>query len=782
MKKYIVSLLFLLLAVLPLPAADSDWTYYLAYNNATQSLPVGDRVYALYAGNLLVYSPTDGAVTTFSRAEGLSGKAIARIAYSEAEGCLVIAYEDLNVDLLYEDGEVVNLPQLKNGNDGSAAFASLTVTGKEAVVATTAGLAHFDLGEPMFKNYYRIEGTVTSGTLVAGRLFAATTKGLLSCPLSGNPYDASQWTTDFDLPVAGLYPFAGGLYLQVDYIVGQTASSLGLWYATLAADGHLQAPVRITARNIKDGFTSGSHAAFLATDHALVFTPDNSVKATESFPAPAGWNSLAVDRKGSLWVAAGYDLLQNYTVRDGAPVDGGHKVGGYGPRRDLCYKLHFAGERLLVAGGRIDFSAGKNFEGTALYRDNDGVWRFLPDTDLDTQYDVPFLNVTDFLQDTADPAHHYVATGEGLFEYHDYKLAHHFSINNSALVAAAAAPGNPRYVRIDALSMDAAGNLFMTNSERDTTIQVLRPDGTWCGIYAEGIKGAQSCEKSLIDRDGRLWVTSRRTTSTPLHTSGLLCVDYNGTPANGKDDVVTYRSKAYNQDGTSCELEYVYDIAEDTDGQLWMGCASGVYVIDPAAWATSSFRVTQIKVPRNDGTNLADYLLAGVPVSAIAIDGGGRKWLGTLTNGLYLVSRDGTEVLAHYEAATSPLLSDCIYSLAIHPTTGEVMIGTDLGLCSVQGKASVPADGLVKSNIRVYPNPVRPEYRGDVTVTGLTLDADVKVTNTAGAVVAAGRSIGGSFTWNCRRANGARVATGVYYIMVATADGGEGVAAKVVVI
>ena len=227
----------------------------------------------------------------------------------------------------------------------------------------------------------------------------------------------------------------------------------------------------------------------------------------------------------------------------------------------------------------------------------------------------------------------------------------------------------------------------------------------------------------------------------------------------------------------------MYALAEDRDGSIWVGTRSGLFIISqPDQWWEQGFYVTQIKVPRNDGTNLADYLLDGLPVTAIAIDGGGQKWIGTESNGLYMVSADGLQVLQHFTTENSPLLSDYIYSIAPHPTTGEVMIGTDQGLCSYQGQATEPATALRESNIKVYPNPVRPEYQGNVRVTGLTDNADVKVTSTNGDVVAGGRSVGGTFVWNVRDRSGGRAAPGIYYIMMSTSDGKKGVAAKVAVI
>ena len=47
-----------------------------------------------------------------------------------------------------------------------------------------------------------------------------------------------------------------------------------------------------------------------------------------------------------------------------------------------------------------------------------------------------------------------------------------------------------------------------------------------------------------------------------------------------------------------------------------------------------NFRVYRIKIPRNDGTGLADYLLDTEEIKAIAIDGANRKWIGTATSGV----------------------------------------------------------------------------------------------------------------------------------------------------
>lgn len=176
-----------------------------------------------------------------------------------------------------------------------------------------------------------------------------------------------------------------------------------------------------------------------------------------------------------------------------------------------------------------------------------------------------------------------------------------------------------------------------------------------------------------------------------------------------------------------------------------------------------------------------DYLLAGVPITAIAIDGGNRKWFGTNGDGVYLISADGLTEIHHFTAENSPLLSNVIYSIAINNTSGEVMFGTDAGLIGYRSDATEPAEDLESKNLKVYPNPVRPGHEGSVTVTGWSENSDVKVTTVGGEVVYKGLSVGGTFTWNCRNKVGKRVATGIYYFIGSNDSGRKGAVAKVLI-
>ena len=105
-------------------------------------------------------------------------------------------------------------------------------------------------------------------------------------------------------------------------------------------------------------------------------------------------------------------------------------------------------------------------------------------------------------------------------------------------------------------------------------------------------------------------------------------------------NLYVYKKEFTNQDGKKLTLSFIKEPTEDKDGNIWMGTNIGPVYITPSQ-TTSNEDITvlnQYKVPRNDGTNLADYLLSNVEISSIAIDGANRKWFGTKGNGVYLIS------------------------------------------------------------------------------------------------------------------------------------------------
>ena len=81
------------------------------------------------------------------------------------------------------------------------------------------------------------------------------------------------------------------------------------------------------------------------------------------------------------------------------------------------------------------------------------------------------------------------------------------------------------------------------------------------------------------------------------------------------------------------------------------------------------------------------------------------------------MSEDGTQTIYSLSKENSPLYSNKITSLAINHQNGELFIGTDKGILGYKSTATSP--NIEFTNLQVYPNPVRPDYQGNIAVTGM---------------------------------------------------------------
>lgn len=496
---------------------------------------------------------------------------------------------------------------------------------------------------------------------------------------------------------------------------------------------------------------------------------------------PANWKKMTA---AELNADATYKSLANENRNDAELLASVKDIVLDSPIRNYSYKLNMIGERLLVAGGNFYYPEVE-YPGTAMKYEN-GRWTAFDDKEaIKLVGDNAYLNVTDVVQDPNDSEHHWIGTKRsGVYEFRNYKLVNHYSYHNSNISSILPDVAHPDwYVRVTALNFDREGNLWMCNNETDTIFKIRKADGTWTSLYYGELECKPTWDNTIFDSRGWAWVNCRRTAGA-RGESGMMVINTNGTIDNQADDQYRFITSFLNQDGASYSpTDLWYCAVEDLDGAMWVGNTHGVFMTStPEEVFNDNFYFTQIKVPRDDGSDRADYLLSGIPVKCIAIDGANRKWIGTVNNGVYLVSADGLKSLEHFTKDNSPLISDAINDIAINGVTGEVFIATDAGLCSYHSDATDPSEVLEENTLKVFPNPVRPEYTGDVHITGLAYNSDVKIADAAGKLVYEGISNGGQFTWNCCYRSGKRVASGIYYALCTDEEGKKGACAKILII
>lgn len=446
-----------------------------------------------------------------------------------------------------------------------------------------------------------------------------------------------------------------------------------------------------------------------------------------------------------------------------------------GPHYNHFAYMRHDNNRLLTCGG--GWRDGSQFlrPGCMQTLTADGQWQIV--SHLKPSYGNNFIDATSVAVDPNDDSHMFISTcGTGLYELKNGQVVNNYSEDNSPLTSAI--KGNDNFVRVDGLVFDNNGFLWMTCSaeaaQSNTLLRLNPTTGEWKTYNDDALYHNREIlyimRNAILDHQGCIW----------------LCNDHSRWPAllriDPQSETITRYDNFTNQDNSTQLTYYVRAVAEDLEQNIWIGTDQGLFMYDQQQQADPALGYTQIKVPRNDGTNYADYLMAGSSITAIAVDGGNRKWLGTDGNGVYLISADNMEQLHHFTTDNSPLISNNIESIAINNTTGEVFFGTSQGLCSYMADATVAAAEADNDLVYAYPNPVPHDYQGLITIVGLSYNADVKILTSNGSLVAEGRSNGGTFTWNGRDKRGRRVASGVYTVVSATADGKKGTVSRIAIV
>jgi ligand-binding sensor domain-containing protein len=382
--------------------------------------------------------------------------------------------------------------------------------------------------------------------------------------------------------------------------------------------------------------------------------------------------------------------------------------------------------------------------------------------------------------DPLDDTHYFAGARAGLFEFKNGKFVNHYNSNNSPIESYNGKSLNHQMVT--GVKYDKSGDLWLLNSSAPTKSiikytksgefvtydvpQVMKLDGNGYTNKSNG-----ELANIIFDSKGYMWFVNNnwyRPAAYRYDMNNNTCIEY---------------YHFINQDGTEINTTYgVRCVSEDKEGNMWFGTDLGPILLEKSQIEASNPVYTQVKVPRNDGTNYADYLLNKIDISAIAIDAGNRKWMGTNGDGVYLISADNLTQLQHFTTENSCLLSNIVKSIAINEKTGEVFFGTDDGLCSYLSDATDINPEMTEDNVWAYPNPVTPDYNGLITVVGLSFNADVKILSSNGTLIAEGRSNGGSFTWDGKDKNGNRVASGIYMVATATNDGKKGTVCKIAIL
>lgn len=766
--KRIASLLFIVIATLSVKGAIGDWRAYLAYSDITEIVPAGELVYVLSSNDLFSYNTVDESVTEYNKVVNLSDTYITHIAYCKNLKTLVVAYRNSNIDLIDADGNVTNVSDLyRKSTTDDKTINEVQVYGNNAYLSTAFGVVVLNIKKAEISSSYKFNESVRSVAVFNGKIYASTAKRLYMGDTKKNLLDKSQWTTYERSWFKAMIVFDGKLCFfdgqDVYIITNEDCSAFAkintLPGTSIAVDDNYIIVYNNTNAELFTTITEKKYLTLNGNTSVLAFDKTNKCFWQNM---PNGTLSASMEQDGRL-------IATHTGIRPDSP-----KYNNYG-------FMKFCNGQLYTCGAGFMDTNDLHRPGTIQVLKDNLEWQIYEDN-IDTITGYKFIDVNALDIDPTNPDRVISSGRTGMYEYLDGKFIKAYSNDNGSLLQTAATVGNnnKNYVIVSGLTFDKKGDLWCFNSiAPSVNLLKLKKDGTWVNMYDKDLMYSPSWSLENVvaftfDSRGYLWFCNKH-----YRTPSLYCY----IPATDDSEGELYSFKTFtNEDGTTPEITAVKCIAEDKDGNIWIGTNVGPFMLPPSEFFSSKPTFMQIKVPRNDGSGLADYLLNGVSTSAILVDGGNRKWFASEGNGVYLIDSDNITQKEHFLASNSPLLSDNIESLAMNPTTGELFIGTEYGLCSYMTDATSPSEDIDDDKIWAYPNPVVSDYNGLITVVGLTDKAQIKIVNPNGYVVAEGTSNGGTFTWDARDKRGERVASGVYIVMVATADGKKGAACKIAVI
>lgn len=748
------------------------WTPYLSYYNTTQVAEASDKVYALANGSLYSYGKEDQSIQLYSRENGLNGYNISVIAYNQEVKSLLIIYSNGNIDLLGESG-VYNLPFLQTStNIQDKTVNNVYFHNQFAYLSLNSGIVVINMSKNEITDTYKVNKAVRSVCIKGNTIYAATADGVLSASMNDNLLDFNNWKA---------YPLHTDKFKETDITKIDIFQNMlcffikqkGVYYQANDQSVHnLCVDTRLINMNVQRN-------KLLAYANSFTYICTSLTQMTQV--ATGITNDITcLNTSNTYWVASGANGLMGMKLKNNQMEVFASQLIALedSPKRNFTDFMGFQQGKLVVGGGGR-WSDRKNRPGTVmLYTNNQ--WMNIDEKEVAKKSGVRFSDVTSIAVDPKDPDHYYASTwGEGVFEFKDNQFVKLHNRTNSSL-ASATNDQSLNYTRVEGLCFDKKGNLWMTNTAINSCINVLKEDGKWKALTSNPynvFKNQNLVDKILITSKGHKWVNILR------GDISMVVFDDKGTIDDPSDDVVNQFTsfKLNRSNGEAISVSGYYCMAEDKNGDIWIGTNRGPIICPVPQYAISDpQKVFCTRIIRTNEDNINSYFLDNAKVTAIAVDGGNRKWLGTEGNGVFLINEDGSETIENFTVENSPLLSNNINSIAINDLTGEVFFGTDNGIISYLSDASEGREDY--SEVYAYPNPVRPEFHDQVTITGLMENSNVKITDVGGNIIYQAKSNGGQLTWNCHNRSGNRVASGVYLVLSSTPEAKESVVTKIMVI
>ena len=745
----------------------NTWLGHYSYNNVIDISLGADKIYGASENAFFTYDLTTNEIEKFSTINGLSGEQISTAFFSESAQNYVIGYDNGLLEVFNATTQdirrVVDIVDKPTIPPNKKVINHILEYNGILYLSTNYGISLYDANALEFGDTYFIgpngsQIEVRQTTIFGEFIYAATNVGIFRAIVANdNLIDFEEWERVITLNWRGiiafgedlyavnnnrrLYKYNGTAFLLQSQIPQYTTILEDLkvndTYMTLVHDKKVHVYDidlnEVLAIDVLDEYPNVEfNSALLLNNTIYIGTETEGIIAT-SFPNPSSTTQILPD----------------------------------GPLLNNTFSITAIPNELWVVYG--DYTAGYNpypLDNRGVSHLQESAWTNIPYT---TDFDAKSL-----VHATVNPSN----TSEvfissffsGILKIEENVPTEILNTTNSGLESLDI--GVPTYIdiRIGETKYDINGDLWVLNSKVDNGIKVLRSSGQWNSYsLSEVISDPFNDENGL----SKIEISENGTKFIATQSHGVLAFDE--TRSEGARFVTISEEGAGNLPSTD-----VRALAIDKTSNLWIGTVKGIRVYFGAdnIFNDSNPQSDDIIIVDEDG--VPKELLFEQTVTDIEVDGSNNKWIATSSSGVFYMSSDATETLAHFTKDNSPLPTNTVNNIEIDSETGRVYIATTKGLLSYQGTATGPKETL--DNVYAYPNPVRPGFSGNLTITGLVNNANIKITDIEGNLVYETTSEGGTLLWDLTAFGKHKVASGVYLILIANQDGSETKVTKVMVV
>lgn len=783
---------FTLISVANLFAEKSDDKIKL-YNWRTESsllsaqsaiVDKSGNIWVATTGGIYTYSTFNNETKSYRNISDLTSSSFNLIKIDESDNSVYAYSVDGTVEIYDKNSDSwEHITDIKNSNFTNKTIRDALIQGNNIYMVGGFGMSRFEKQDRVFKEEARRYGKfqLNSDTkkIIAwdNKLWVATVEGVASIPISKAISIASNWEnySIFNQSVIDLVVNGNQLYAATESGVYKLNTNTNKFDTVLTNSGE-----------IKQLITAGTEL-YISTkiNNQNVVIDLNRTRVLEKFSSQKIMDIVFLnssDLKNEFLVQTALNFLVLYSdapsqvisvdkqslvqVKEKKLTPNSPSVNSY---EDIKV---FYGDKTGVQETWIATGA-ENGNGVMCFRN--GIWyNITPSSFKGFSKYVHKVNVNkkgDVFCSTF---------GDGLFilkrigEFSEEDLSKTFQVvsvqpDNSPIVGYRGGGGYPI---VGDVKFDKEDNAYIVNwgepSAEGPLFIKMDNEGNFTPYYNCFSKKDRFYYNLLIDENNTKWVSSsfaKMNNFGGTVNTGLMYFNENRQTSANID--VCGRINTSNFPNIRSNTQTA--IKQDKTGVIWVGTNLGlVALFNPGAvfFNSPNFALKEV-LPLND-----------VEILDIYVDAVNNKWIAS-AKGIFVINSDGTELLLTINKDNSPMTTNTVFSINGNEQTGEVYIGTDDGMYTVNTYAEKP---LNEYQIKLSPQPFNPSVSDEITIAGLADNSEIKIMTLSGAVIKTLYSKSQKVFWDGRNESQQRVESGVYLLSISSASSEKNGVCKMMVL